>query len=88
MGSPLLDDFERDDGLVEPLGIDVLDLAIFDPLAVPLVARVVVGAAPSAVEDVVVGRIADAFEGPVGVLLLGMGRISLDTIIFVGASSN
>ena len=75
LGSPLLDDFQSHDGLVEPLGIDVLDLATFDPLAVPLVAGMVVGTAAAAVEDVVVGRIADVLEGPVGVLL-GMGRIS------------
>ena len=76
LGSPLLDDLEGNDGLVEALGIDVLDLAIFDPLAVALVAGMVVGTAAAAVEDVVVGRIADVLEGPVGVLVLGSVRIS------------
>ena len=46
---PLLDDVQGHDGLVEALGIHILDLAIFDPLAVALVAGMVVRSPAAAV---------------------------------------
>lgn len=65
---PLLDNVQGHDGLVEALGIHILDLAIFDQLAVALVAGMVVRSPAAAVQDVVGGGIADVLEGPVGVL--------------------
>mmetsp|Transcript_18738 Transcript_18738/g.37550 ORF Transcript_18738/g.37550 Transcript_18738/m.37550 type:complete len:245 (-) Transcript_18738:17-751(-) len=65
--SPLPDDLKRDDGLVEALGVDVFDLALFDPLAVSLVAGMVIGPAASTVQHIVLGGFLDVLEGPVGV---------------------
>mmetsp|Transcript_8170 Transcript_8170/g.22746 ORF Transcript_8170/g.22746 Transcript_8170/m.22746 type:complete len:369 (+) Transcript_8170:1332-2438(+) len=59
---PPPDDVEGDDGLVEALGIHVLDLAVLDPPAVALVAGVVVRPPAAAVQDVVGGGIADVLH--------------------------
>ena len=79
---PLLDDVQGHDGLVEALGIHILDLAIFDPLAVALVTGMMIRSPATAVKDVVGGGIADVLEGPVGVLG-GIGHGGTGMIEFV-----
>mmetsp|Transcript_18261 Transcript_18261/g.52093 ORF Transcript_18261/g.52093 Transcript_18261/m.52093 type:complete len:221 (-) Transcript_18261:522-1184(-) len=70
LAAPLPDDLQCHQRLVQSLAVHVVDLAIFDQLAVSLVAWVVVGATAAPVHHVVFVRFLDLLHRPVVVVLL------------------